>query len=34
MLDNVLTSFIETAPDSMERAKYSALARTLGRAWA
>ena len=25
MLDNVLTSFIETAPDSMERAKYSAL---------
>jgi ribonucleoside-diphosphate reductase alpha chain len=25
MLDNVLTSFIETAPDGMERAKYSAL---------
>ena len=25
MLDNVLTSFIETAPDSMHRAKYSAL---------
>jgi ribonucleoside-diphosphate reductase alpha chain len=25
MLDNVLTSFIETAPDSMARAKYSAL---------
>jgi ribonucleoside-diphosphate reductase alpha chain len=25
MLDNVLTSFIETAPDSMKRAKYSAL---------
>ncbi len=25
MLDNVLTSFIETAPDSMNRAKYSAL---------
>jgi ribonucleoside-diphosphate reductase alpha chain len=25
MLDNVLTSFIETAPDSMERARYSAL---------
>jgi len=25
MLDNVLTSFIETAPDSMQRAKYSAL---------
>ena len=25
MLDNVLTSFIETAPDSMSRAKYSAL---------
>jgi ribonucleoside-diphosphate reductase alpha chain len=25
MLDNVLTSFIETAPDSMRRAKYSAL---------
>jgi ribonucleoside-diphosphate reductase alpha chain len=25
MLDNVLTSFIETAPDSMTRAKYSAL---------
>jgi ribonucleoside-diphosphate reductase alpha chain len=25
MLDNVLTSFIETAPDSMKRARYSAL---------
>jgi ribonucleoside-diphosphate reductase alpha chain len=25
MLDNVLTDFIETAPDSMKRAKYSAL---------
>ncbi|HEY1505451.1 MAG TPA: ribonucleoside-diphosphate reductase subunit alpha [Stellaceae bacterium] len=25
MLDNVLTNFIETAPDSMSRAKYSAL---------
>jgi ribonucleoside-diphosphate reductase alpha chain len=25
MLDNVLTSFIESAPDSMKRAKYSAL---------
>jgi ribonucleoside-diphosphate reductase alpha chain len=25
MLDNVLTSFIETAPDGMKRAKYSAL---------
>jgi len=25
MLDNVLTNFIETAPDSMKRAKYSAL---------
>jgi ribonucleoside-diphosphate reductase alpha chain len=25
MLDNVLTSFIETAPESMKRAKYSAL---------
>jgi ribonucleoside-diphosphate reductase alpha chain len=25
MLDNVLTSFIETAPNSMQRAKYSAL---------
>ena len=25
MLDNVLTSFIETAPDSMQRARYSAL---------
>ncbi len=25
MLDNVLTSFIETAPDSMQRARYSAM---------
>ena len=31
MLDNVLTSFIETAPDGMERAKYSRPARALGR---
>ena len=30
MLDNVLTSFIETAPDSMKRAKYSRPARALG----
>ncbi len=32
MLDNVLTSFVETAPDSMTRAKYSALReRSVGR---
>ena len=31
MLDNVLTSFIETAPDGMERAQVLRPARTLGR---